>query len=103
MGAQGIVEGGVSTVARVEEKAVIAAGVRVSPDDLTCGIDAAGCGAIGGRGIVEGCVKSAAEKEAVIAAGVAVSPDDLAQGVDAAYIGAIGGQGSVEGCVGAAA
>jgi hypothetical protein len=71
---------------------VIAAGVLVSPDDLTCDIDAGGRGAIGGRGIVEGCVKSAAEKEAVIAAGVAVSPDDLARGVDAGCNRAGGGR-----------
>src|SRR5262245_32817969 len=59
--AQGIVEGAVSSVARVEEEAVAAAStIEVSPDDLACGVDAAGNGTVVGQGIVEGGVAAAA-------------------------------------------
>ena len=97
VGAQRIVERGVSAAA--QEEAVGAAGVRVRSDDLARVVDAVGNGAGGGQRIERG-VSAAAEKEAVGAADVRVRSDDLARGVDAICNGAVGGQGIVEGGVG---
>jgi len=80
IGGQGIVNGGVETVAGEVKEAVQAGGVGVSPDDLARGVDARYKGFAGSRrGNVNGGVSAAAQEEAVESAGVVlVSPDDLA-------------------------
>src|SRR6516164_7941232 len=87
------------------KETVGAAGILVISDDLARCVDALCKRALGGRGIVEGCVSAvgaAAVQKAVGAAFVAVRPDDLAHVVDAKCLGGAGGQG-VEGGVVAAA
>jgi len=101
VGAQGIVEGGVSAAA-IEEAVEVVSGIPIIADDLARIVDAKSTG-VGARGIVEGCVGSVDIEEAVsLVAAIEIIPDDLAHPIDAGCSGGDGGgQGIVKGGVGA--
>jgi hypothetical protein len=85
---KGVVDSGEEAAAI--NKAMIASGIRVIPDDLAQIVDAP-CHGGGGQRIVEGGESAAAFDEAMNAVvGGPVPPDDLARGVDALWVGTLG-------------
>src|SRR5262249_21452065 len=81
----------------VKKAMLVAAGVRVGPNDLSCVVDALREGFYAGRWIVEGGVSAPAVEEAVgVVASVRVKSDDLPRGVDAQCLCAVDPQGIVD-------
>src|SRR5215831_3027894 len=80
----------------VKKAMLVAAGVRVEPDDLSCVVDAS-AGLDASRWIVERGVSATAVEEAVgVVVSVRVISDDLPRGVDARRNGKVAAQGIVD-------
>jgi hypothetical protein len=83
-------------VAAVVQKAMQAAGVAVTPDDLLSIVDAVYLGE-GGQWDIDGEEGTVALKQkAMLAAGIGIFPDDIARVVDAAKLGATGPRGNIQ-------
>src|SRR5262249_44512703 len=81
----------------VKKPKLVAAGVPVDPDDLSCAVDAHREGLDASRWIVERAVYAAAVEEAVgVVASVRVISDDLPRGVDARRNGKVVAEGIVD-------